>query len=281
MNIQWYPGHMTKAKRAMEEDIKLVDVILELRDARVPLSSCNPDVVRLGQGKARILVLAKADLADPTRTQLWQKKLEAEGYQVLSMDARRPAPAKEILKLLEQVAREKKEKDLKRGIKNRPVRMMVVGIPNVGKSTLINSLAGRSSAKTGDKPGVTRGNQWIRIAQGLELLDTPGILWPKFEDETVGLHLALIGSINDEILTKTELAAQGIKCFQADYEQRLLDKYGFTQPDPYVRLEELALGAQLLKKGGELDIDRAALRFLDDVRKGRLGGFTLEVPTDD
>lgn len=278
MNIQWYPGHMTKAKRAMEADIKLVDVLIEIRDARVPESSRNPDVVSLGQGKQRILILNKADLADPKATENWKASLEREGYLVVTMDARKNASLKEVRAVLDKAAKIKKEKDQKRGILNRPTRIMVLGIPNVGKSTLINSLAGRASTKTGDKPGVTKGNQWIRLNQSLEVLDTPGILWPKFDDETVGLHLALIGSINDEILTKYELAAEGLRIFGRLYPEKLLGKYGFTETDPYKQLEELARKQLILKKGGEPDAEKAAVRFIDDLRKGRIGSFTLELP---
>ncbi len=262
----------------MTEDLKLVDVIVEILDARVPEASRNPDIIRLGAGKKRILLLNKADLADPKITADWKASYEAQGYDVLTPDARSTAAVKEIRALLEKAAREKHEKDLKRGIKNRPTRIMVAGIPNVGKSTLINSLAGRASAKTGDKPGVTKGSQWIRLSGSLELMDTPGILWPKFEDDTVALHLALVGSISEEVLNKTELAVSGLKLMAELYPQLLKDRYGFTADDPYAQLDELAVLWHMVKKGGEADIDRAASQFLDELRKGKLGRLSFEKP---
>jgi ribosome biogenesis GTPase A len=197
---------MTKAKRAMQEDLKLVDLIIELLDARVPVSSRNPDIDRLGQGKARLVLLNKADLAEDAQTERWKQWFLRRGIQAVRLDARDRNTFKQINSAVAEACKEKTQRDLRRGIKNRPVRAMAVGIPNVGKSTFINSFAGRASAKTGNKPGVTKGNQWIRLGKSLELLDTPGILWPKFEDEQVGLHLAYIGSINDDILDKTQLA---------------------------------------------------------------------------
>ena len=278
--ISWYPGHMTKARRAMEEDLKLVDMILEIRDARIPLSSLNPDMAELGKNKRRVILLNKADLADGEATEKWMNALSSLNVSAAAADSRSTAGVRAIRRLLEQVSEEKSKKDRARGIVNRPARVMVVGIPNVGKSTLINSLAGRASAKTGDKPGVTRGNQWIRLGKGLELLDTPGILWPKFEDPSVGVHLALIGSINDDILPVEDLAAEGLSLLQKRYPQALSDKYGDLPDDPYAALERIAAVNQLLKKGGETDTEKAARRFLDDLRKGRLGRITLEEASD-
>ena len=200
MNIQWYPGHMTKAKRAMKEDIKLIDLIVELVDARVPLASRNPDIDELGKGKARLILLNKADLADERASAMWASWFQSKGCFVVKLDSRSKAGIKQINAVVQEACKEKIERDRRRGILNRPVRAMVVGIPNVGKSTFINSFAGKACAKTGNKPGVTKGNQWIRLNKTLELLDTPGILWPRFEDQRVGLLLAMIGSINDEIL---------------------------------------------------------------------------------
>ena len=278
MNLGWYPGHMTKARREMEANLKLVDIILEIRDARIPLSSANPDLSKMGQGKKRLVLLNKADLADTAFTQLWTEKLSRQGYLALALDARQKKNCNEIIKKLNQLAAEKKERDLKRGIKNRPARIMVAGIPNVGKSTLINSLAGRASTKTGDKPGVTRGLQWIRLGAGLELLDTPGLLWPKFEDEEVGLHLALMGAIREEVLPTEELALEGMKRLEKLYPQALKDKYGLSSPPSAASLEALSLSQGLLQKGAEADTARAAARFLDDLRKGRLGRISLESP---
>ena len=206
MNFQWYPGHMTKAKRQMQEDIKLIDLVIELVDARIPLSSRNPDIDELGKNKYRLILMNKADLADRKATEQWSAFFKKKGYYVVSLDARSKNGMKSITDIIMEACKEKMERDRKRGIKNRPVRAMVVGIPNVGKSTFINSYAGKACAKTGNKPGVTKGKQWIRLSKSVELLDTPGILWPKFEDQKVGLRLALIGSIRDEILNTDELA---------------------------------------------------------------------------
>ena len=202
MVYQWYPGHMTKARRAMQEDIKLIDLIIELVDARCPQSSRNPDIDEMGKNKARLILLNKSDLSDPAANRAWTAYFESLGFAVLEINARSGAGMKAIQGKVQEACREKIERDRKRGILNRPVRAMVAGIPNVGKSTFINSFAGKACAKTGNKPGVTKGKQWIRLNKGLELLDTPGILWPKFEDQAVGERLALIGSMNDEILNR-------------------------------------------------------------------------------
>ena len=214
MQFQWYPGHMTKAKRQMQEDIKLVDLVIELVDARIPMSSRNPDIDELGKNKARLILLNKADLADKQANQAWTEYFEKKGYTVVRMDARSKAQIKPVNNAILEACKEKIERDRRRGIKNRPVRAMVVGIPNVGKSTFINSFAGKACAKTGNKPGVTKGKQWIRLNKSVELLDTPGILWPKFEDQSVGLKLALIGSIKDEILNIDEMSLELIKLLQ-------------------------------------------------------------------
>ena len=289
MNIQWYPGHMTKAKRAMQEDIKLIDLIIELVDARAPLSSRNPDIDDLGRGKARMVLLNKADLASEAGNAAWTRYFEAKGFQVMKIDARQKASLKQIHSVIQEACKEKIERDRRRGILNRPVRAMVVGIPNVGKSTFINSFAGKAAAKTGNKPGVTKGNQWIRLNKTLELLDTPGILWPKFEDPNVGLCLAFIGSINDEILDKEELAAELIKNMSGRYGKRLEERYGVTLVEntagdgedtkkAWEILREIARARSCLLKGSELDTKKAAGFLLDDFRSGKLGRVTLEVP---
>ena len=200
MNYQWYPGHMTKAKRMMEENIKLIDLIIEVVDARIPISSRNPDIDQLGKNKARLLLLNKSDLADSDQNEAWSRFFQEKGFHVLKLNSRSGSGVKGVLPLVMEACKEKIERDKRRGIKNRPVRAMVVGIPNVGKSTFINAFAGKACTKTGNKPGVTKGKQWIRINKSLELLDTPGILWPKFEDQQVGARLAMVGSIKDEIL---------------------------------------------------------------------------------
>ena len=226
MNIQWYPGQMTKAKRAMKEDVKLVDLVIELVDARAPLASRNPDIDSLAAGKGRVILLNKADRASEKANAAWISYFEGQGLQVMKIDARAKATLKQLNALIQEACKEKIERDRRRGILNRPVRAMVVGIPNVGKSTFINSFAGKAAAKTGNKPGVTKGNQWIRLNKQVELLDTPGILWPKFEDQKVGLLLAFLGSINDEILEKDELASELAGYLKEITPGLLKDRYG-------------------------------------------------------
>lgn len=279
MNFQWYPGHMTKAKRAMQEDIKLVDLVIELVDARAPVSSRNPDIDELGRNKARIVLLNKSDMSDSAANDLWDAYFKEKGFFVLKINARNGNGLKQVNSLVMEACASKIERDRKRGIKNRPVRAMVVGIPNVGKSTFINSFAGKACTKTGNKPGVTRGNQWIRLNKNVELLDTPGILWPKFEDQHIGLKLALIGSIKDDILNTTELALELIKFLVLEYPDSLTERYGFeVQVDTLKNLEKIAETRNCLLKGSELDLDKAAILLLDDFRSGRLGKITLERP---
>ena len=279
MNIQWYPGHMTKAKRAMKEDVKLVDLVIELVDARAPLASRNPDIDSLAAGKGRVILLNKADLASEKANAAWISYFEGQGFQVMKIDARAKATLKQLNALIQEACKAKIERDRKRGILNRPVRAMVVGIPNVGKSTFINSLAGKAAAKTGNKPGVTKGKQWIRLNKQVELLDTPGILWPKFEDQTVGLRLALIGSIKDEVLQTEELAAELIRFLAENYPGVLENKYTITAaPDPYVMLGRIAESRHCLVRGNELDTEKAAMLLMDDFREGKLGRLTLEYP---
>ena len=281
MQFQWYPGHMTKAKRQMQEDIKLVDLVIELVDARIPMSSRNPDIDELGKNKARLILLNKADLADERQNQAWMAFFEKQGYFVVRMDARSKAQMKPVNAVILDACREKIERDRRRGIKNRPVRAMVVGIPNVGKSTFINSFAGKACAKTGNKPGVTKGKQWIRLNKSVELLDTPGILWPKFEDQSVGLKLALIGSIKDEILNIDEMSLELIKYLQQDYADALCARYGLeTCEDPLQALEGIAANRACIKKGGEPDLSKAAALVLDEFRSGTIGRITLEKPEE-
>ena len=217
MNIQWYPGHMTKAKRMMQEDIKLIDIVVELLDARAPMSSKNPDIDGLAGNKYRLVLLNKYDLADPSKTAKWEAYFREKGWYVVCLDSRKNTGMKQITATIQEACKEKIERDRKRGIINRPLRAMVVGIPNVGKSTFINSYAKRACAKVGNKPGVTKGKQWIRLGGNIELLDTPGILWPKFENQQVGINLAYIGSINDEIVEKQELAYSFIVFLKNNY----------------------------------------------------------------
>lgn len=279
MNYQWYPGHMTKARRAMQEDIKLIDLIIELVDARIPLSSRNPDIDELGRNKARLVLMNKSDLADPVCNRAWTAWFQEQGIKSLEINAQSGQGMKAIQGAVQEVCREKIERDRKRGILNRPVRAMVVGIPNVGKSTFINSFAGKACTKTGNKPGVTKGKQWIRLNKGLELLDTPGILWPKFEDQSVGMKLAFIGSMNDEIIIMDELAVDLISFLQEWYLPLLKERYGLTgEETPVQVLEAAAERRKCYKKGGEPDLSRAAQLVTDDFRSGRLGRISLERP---
>lgn len=314
MDIQWYPGHMTKARRAMKEDLKLVDLLIEVVDARVPSSSRNPDIDELGRNKSRLILLNKADLASEAWNGAWERYFENQGYSVVKADSRSQAQLKKVNTAVQTACREKIERDRRRGIINRPVRAMVVGIPNVGKSTFINSFAGKACVKTGNKPGVTKGNQWIRLNKSLELLDTPGLLWPKFEDRQVGTHLALIGSINDQILNKEELALEFLEFMLKEYPDMLKERYGIDKEmddagakqvlgydagakqvpghdaearqilghdvGPLWALGQVAKARACLQKGGSCDYGKAAALLLDDYRSGRLGRITLEFPPE-
>ena len=281
MHFQWYPGHMTKAKRMMQENIKLIDLVIELVDARIPISSRNPDIDELGKNKARLILLNKSDLAEEKQNDAWVEYFKSKGFSVIKVNSRKGGGIKSIQNVIQEACKEKMERDRKRGILNRPVRAMVVGIPNVGKSTFINSLAGKACAKTGNKPGVTKGKQWIRLNKNVELLDTPGILWPKFEDQIVGLRLAFIGSIKDEILNVEELAAELIQFLKKYYTGVLVEKYNIVESeDPYKCLADIAESRHCLLKGSELDTNKAATLLIDDFRDGRLGRITLEFPED-
>jgi ribosome biogenesis GTPase A len=282
---------MTKAMRMMQENIKLVDLIIELTDARVPMAGRNPDIDKLGQNKSRLVILNKADLADPEISKEWIEYFSGTGARVMEMNSKTGSQVRTVLDQVTESCREKIERDKKRGIVNRPIRAMVAGIPNVGKSTFINRISGKAAAKTGNKPGVTKGKQWIMLGKNLQLLDTPGVLWPKFDDETVGLHLALIGSMNDENLDKGELAVSLIRILEDWYPGVLSEKYGITQEqkllyeeDQYETPESSILTAiadnrKLIKQGGKADIERACMQLLDDFRNGRLGKISLERPT--
>ncbi len=281
MHFQWYPGHMTKAKRMMQENIKLIDLVIELVDARIPLSSRNPDIDELGKNKARLVLLNKADLAEDKWNDAWAEYFKKKGFSVVKVNSRKGGGIKSIQGVIREACAEKIERDRKRGILNRPVRAMVVGIPNVGKSTFINALAGKACAKTGNKPGVTKGKQWIRLNKQVELLDTPGILWPKFEDQEVGLKLAFIGSIKDEVLQTEELAAELIHFLRTAYPEVLADKYDIEMDeDDYVVLKHIAKSRNCIVRGNELDTEKAALLLLDDFRNGKLGRLTLEYPQE-
>ena len=281
MEIQWYPGHMTKSIRQMQEDCKLIDLVIELADARIPRSSRNPDIASLAAGKARMVLLNKADLADPKVSELWLAELQKEGVYPVLTDARNNRTLKALTPHIQKACAAKLERDKKRGMKPRPIRAMVAGIPNVGKSTFINSFAGSAVAKTGNKPGVTRGKQWIRLNKQVELLDTPGILWPKFEHPETGRHIAMIGSVRDEILNREELAALLIGELNSLYPEALSARYGeLTGERDIDILIGIAKKRGCLKKGGEPDTEKAADILLDDFRAGTLGRITLERPDD-
>lgn len=282
MNYQWYPGHMTKAVRQMQEDIKLIDLIIEIVDARIPISSRNPDIDKLGNGKFRMVLLNKSDLADPVCNKKWMEYYSSKGIYALEINSKTGAGLKAINQTVNEACKDKIERDRKRGIKNRPIRAMVVGIPNVGKSTFINSFAGKAVAKTGNKPGVTKGKQWIKLNKSLELLDTPGILWPKFEDNAVGMKLAFIGSMNDEILQPEELATDLIKYLAERYPNVINAHYGIEEDvaQDYHVLEYIGRIRGCLKAGAETDIVKAAKLLTDDYRAGRLGRMSLETPDD-
>ena len=281
MQYQWYPGHMTKAKRMMQENIQLIDLIIELVDARIPKSSRNPDIDILGKQKSRLVLLNKSDLADPKVNERWLTYFKEQGCSAVLVNAKKGNGMKEIQSAVMEACKEKIERDRKRGILNRPVRAMVVGIPNVGKSTFINSFAGKACAKTGNKPGVTKGKQWIRLNKNVELLDTPGILWPKFQDQTIGRNLAFIGSMNDEILNIEELALDYISFMAVNYNGLMNEKYGLEMEGEVAPVEILTAFARrrgCMKKGNVLDLNKAAQLLLDDFRNGRIGRITLEAP---
>ena len=280
MNYQWYPGHMMKAKRMMQENISLIDLVIELVDARVPLSSRNPDIDELGKNKSRLILLNKSDLADPEENRRWMAYFKERGFHVLEINARSGQGLRAIQPKVQEACREKIERDKKRGIKNRPVRAIVVGIPNVGKVNFFNSFAGKACAKTGNKPGVTKGKQWIRLNRELELLDTPGILWPRFESEEVGKKLAMIGSMNDDILQMTELASELLSWLLVHYREPLFARYQITGEEEVTPVEMLALiceNRRCYKKGQEPDYEKAAAILVDDFRSGRIGRITLEM----
>ncbi len=283
MNYQWYPGHMTKAVRSMQEDIKLVDLVVEVLDARIPISSRNPDIDSLANNKARLVLLNKADLADNKYNEKWVAYFKDKGITALLINAKTGNGLKGIQAAVQEACKEKIQRDRKRGIKNRPVRAMVVGIPNVGKSTFINAYAGRACAKTGNKPGVTKGKQWIRLGKNLELLDTPGILWPKFESQIIGRNIAFIGSMNDQIIQIEELALDLIEVLEKLYPGILKTRYEEETPikieteDTKVQmLYQICESRKCYKKGEEYDTEKAAALLMDDFRNGRLGRITLE-----
>ncbi|MGI6118826.1 MAG: ribosome biogenesis GTPase YlqF [Bilifractor sp.] len=279
MEIQWYPGHMTRAKRQMQEDLKIIDLIIELVDARIPRSSRNPDIAELGKGKARLIVLNKADLADGKVTDLWISYFKQEKIQTVTADSRNRTDLKSLRSQINIACKEKIERNIRRGFRNRPIRAMVAGIPNVGKSTFINTVAGRASAKTGNRPGVTKGKQWIHLGKGLDLLDTPGILWPKFDDPAAGTALALTGAIRQDLLNREELALELIRFLDGQYPGTLERYFSIEgQKKPVRILEEIARARGCVTKGNTFSTEKASKILLDDFRNGLLGRISLERP---
>lgn len=283
LNIQWFPGHMTKAQRMIEENISMVDAVCEILDARIPCSSRNPDIDRLAAGKPRLIVLNRCDLADPAITARWRKQFERLGYAVLETDAKSGKGVNAFPAAVRRLLADKLKEYEAKGQTGRPLRVMILGIPNVGKSTFINKVAGRKAAIAGDKPGVTRGKQWINIAQGLDLLDTPGILWPKFDSQEVGEMLAVTNAIKADVLDRETLAANFMLRLSRMYPAALEQRYKI-KPEPDMNgFEILELAAKkrgFLISGGEYDIERMAAVLLSEYHDGKLGRLSLEEPDD-
>ncbi|MDP4093672.1 MAG: ribosome biogenesis GTPase YlqF [Bacillota bacterium] len=281
MNIQWFPGHMAKTRRLLTENIKLIDVIIELLDARIPQSSKNPDMDDLLGTKPRVVVFNKSDLADAAVTTQWIKYYGKKGTFCIPAESRKGEGINLVKSKLREVMKEKIEREKQKGRLIRPIRTMVVGIPNVGKSSFINKIAGKASAVTGDKPGVTRGKQWIRINEEIELLDTPGILWPKFEDENVGLNLAYTGAIKDDVLDLTEVSASLMKKLSGTYENELKSRYKIEDVNNLNGLQLLEAAGRkrgCIISGGEVDYNRISAIVLDEFRGGKIGRISLEKP---
>lgn len=282
-NIQWYPGHMTKTRRQMEQDIKLVDLVAEIIDARIPISSRNPDIDGIVKDKPRLIVLNRVDQADPEQTKRWAAYFKQQGCSVLETDAKTGKGVNRFSAVVRESLAEQIAKWKGKGQVGRPVRAMVVGVPNVGKSTFINHVAKRKSAKAGDRPGVTRGKQWVAVDSSLDLLDTPGILWPKFEDEQTGLHLAFTGAVKAEIMDLETLAHYLMELLKRRYPDALRQRYGIEVPEDakgWELVEAAARKRGFLISGGEVDLERMSRILLDEFRSGKLGNFTLETVED-
>ena len=283
MNIQWFPGHMTKAQRMIEENLKLVDAVCEILDARIPASSRNPDIDRLAAGKPRLVILNRSDLADPEATARWRRYFQAQGIAILETDAKTGRGVNGFVPAVRELLKEKLADYAAKGQTGRPLRVMILGIPNVGKSTFINKVAGRKAAIAGDKPGVTRGRQWISIDAGLDLLDTPGILWPKFDSQEVGEMLAITNAIKADVLDKETLGANFMLRLRDNYPDALRERYRI-EPDPALNgfelLEQAAKKRGFLVSRGAYDIERMANTLLKEYHEGKLGRLTLEMPDD-
>ena len=273
-HINWYPGHMKKTRELIAENLKRVDIVIEVIDARIPVSSRNPIIDELVKNKRRLIILNKSDLSDPKANEAWAETFKKQGNLVLTMNCMTGIGVGQLYKLLSRLQDEKNEGQLRK----KSLRMMIVGVPNVGKSSLINRMTGKKSAKTGDRPGVTKGKQWLGLENGMQLLDTPGILWPKFEDPQVGLNLAFCGSIKDEILDTASLALELIKVLQRDYPQLLRERYKLDEldEDALVNMEAIAAKRGFILSGKRVDYERCARTVLDEFRGGKIGNITLE-----
>lgn len=273
-HINWYPGHMKKTRELIAENLKMVDIVIEVIDARIPVSSRNPIIDELVMSKRRLIILNKSDLSDPKANEAWAETFKKQGNLVLTMNCMTGIGVGQLYKLLSRLQDEKNEGQLRK----KSLRMMIVGVPNVGKSSLINRMTGKKSAKTGDRPGVTKGKQWLGLENGMQLLDTPGILWPKFEDPQVGLNLAFCGSIKDEILDTASLALELIKVLQRDYPQLLRERYKLDEldEDALVNMETIAAKRGFILPGKRIDYERCARTLLDEFRGGKIGNITLE-----
>jgi ribosome biogenesis GTPase A len=288
MTIQWFPGHMTRARRQIQDKLKLIDVVIELLDARIPLSSRNPMIDEILQNKPRLVLLNKHDLADPEVTAEWVAYFAAHGLKALPVDSANGNQLKEIMTRSKELFAAKFASQQRKGINPRAVRALIVGIPNVGKSTLINRLAGRKIAATGDRPGVTKGQQWIKVGSEMELLDTPGILWPKFEDQQVGLRLAATGAIKEELLHVADIALYVVRYLTTHYGSSLQERFGIDKlpedpenTDAIVEIME-AIGRKrgAILSGGRVDLEKASLTILRELRAGKMGRISLEAPQD-
>ena len=282
MNIQWYPGHMTKTRRQIEADLKLVDAVCEIVDARIPISSRNPDIDAICGNKPRIMILNRMDLADPDMTRRWLDYYRSKGMAALATDCKTKKGINNFQPAVRSVLKEKIARNAEKGM-NKPIRIMVVGIPNVGKSTLINQISGRKGAKAENRPGVTRGKQWVTVDSGLLLLDTPGILWPKFEDPNVGMMLAYTGAVKENVIDTEELACFLMELLWKHYPDMVRERYKVDVPagtPGYELLEEAGRKRGFLISGGEINTERMAKVLLDEFRSGKLGHFTLESPED-
>ena len=288
MNINWYPGHMLKTKKQIIEDLKLIDVVIEILDARIPISSQNPDIQNITRNKKKIVLLNKSDLADDKQTQKWISYFKQNNIEAIKTDSNIGKGSKEVLKLVQKLMEEEIEKAAAKGRTKRNIRIMIIGIPNVGKSSLINRLVNKKTAEVGNRPGVTKQKQWVRIGQNIELLDTPGVLWPKFEDEKVALNLAYVGSIKDEVMPKTDVAYQLLKFLYGEYKDKIISKYKLTEEeqnsiitqdeknDIIILMDIIARKRGAIVSGGEVDYEKVANLILNDFRTGKIGNITLE-----